>query len=165
MVDVQQVIVKKIRTALGVAAPPQAAVSPQARGSSDREVLANVAGQRAEGIFSGQRFRATVREMTIIKTMPAAQSRDWGNHDARTAQDKFVIVLADIENIGNGPACCLPEFRLRDSRGRFFSGDTNQADVLVKRGALVPRQDTVGEISGRWTGPALGRQNRRQALR
>jgi len=73
----------------------------------------------------------------VTKILPAAQSRDWGNHNDRAARGKFVVVLADVEDVCNGPACCLPGFRLRDSRGRFFSGDTNQADVLVKHGVAA----------------------------
>jgi hypothetical protein len=115
-------------TASTAPAAPASAAPP-----SDREVITNVAGQQAVGKFGRPDIRVTVKEMTVLKTLPEAPPRTKYEDPtpAVTAQGKFVVVLVSIENIGTEPACCLPGFKLQDSRGRSFSGQTNRADGKV----------------------------------
>jgi hypothetical protein len=103
---------------------------------TDREIIPGVAGQTAVGQFRDMRIQATAREMTVARALPAAP----GNSDARApraAAGKFVIVLVTAENVSATPDCCMPDFRLRDARGRFFTGETETIDPLVKHAAAV----------------------------
>lgn len=52
--------------------------------------------------------------------------------DDRWAAGIFVVVFATIENVGMEAVCCLPDYRLQDSRGRFFTGDTGEGDAKVR---------------------------------
>jgi len=120
--------------------PAPSAPSPQAIAAPGVEgwtMLADVAGQTATGTFSSQRVRATVIEMMTGRPLPSSRERPGGTFDARSAVGTFIVVLANVENIGSASVCCLPEFRLRDSRGRLFTGDVSESDAKVKHAIQI----------------------------
>lgn len=116
------------------AAPPGHAQPPE---SGRATMVEGVMGQQAIGTapLSRQRIKASVRSMLIARllssTMNATDTRLLQVDDQRPS-GMFVIVEVDVENIGSQPSCCLPRFRLRDSRGRYFSGETSEGEPPVK---------------------------------
>ena len=124
-----------------------------------RQTVGGVAGQKAKSDFSGSPIQVTVREMTIASALPEAP----GEYSfsaatpAATPQGKFVVLLVDVENVGTQPVCCLPGFRLKDSKGRFFSGQTNNADALVKHAkrTIYLVDDPRGELQPNMARPQV----------
>src|SRR5262249_10588771 len=99
--------------------------------------IPGVVGQQAIGtaLRSNERIRTTVRSMMtarlLASTMQATDTRFF-QLDEQRPSGAFVIVEVDVENIGTKPSCCLPGFRLRDARGRYFSGDTSDGDDKIR---------------------------------
>jgi hypothetical protein len=106
--------------------------------SETESLLPGVAGQQATGTFSSMPIRATVKEMRAVSVLPTTPRPNRSTPYAELpANGKFIIVLADVENLGTQAVCCLPGYRLRDGRGRLFTGDANQADQKVAHAAAA----------------------------
>lgn len=97
--------------------------------------LDGVQGQQAVGTFSGQQVRATVTSMLttqMLRSTRDATRESSYQFDDRWPSGTFVVVVALVENIGTQPVCCLPGYRLKDARGRFFSGEVQRIDPKVR---------------------------------
>lgn len=105
-----------------------------------RQILSDLAGQQVTGKWGGQPYRATIVEATTMQVLPESGTREWGTFDRRPAQGMWLVFLTKIENIGNQATCCLPHYRVRDARGRFFTGFNSIADYPVKQatGGIYP---------------------------
>lgn len=97
-----------------------------------RSIVQEARGQEAVGTFLGQTVKATVTEMSILDSLPEKQDRN-ARLSQRYPRGKYVVVAVRLENIGKEAVCCVPKYRLRDSEGRIFSGETSRNDDLVNQ--------------------------------
>ena len=94
-----------------------------------------VEGQQATAMYREQRIRATVDYMLtthVLRSTKDATDTGYFQFDTRWPSGMFVVVVVSVENLGTQPVCCLPSFRLKDARGRFFSGDTSDGAERVR---------------------------------
>lgn len=113
---------------------------------ADREDVAGVSGQNATATFGSTPMKATVREMFTVSRI-AAVKRGYSTYEAAEPQGKFVIVVVDLENVGQRAECCVPGYHLQDAKKRSFSGKTQRADSIVQQvAALLDIKSYSGDL-------------------